>query len=96
MIRRAAEKDIDRLLFILSQVLEVHAKIRPDLFISGTTKYSKEELKEIVRDDKKPIFVYTDDADKTLGYAFCIIKEPAFTSTMHPKTSLYIDDLCVD
>ncbi len=96
MIRRAEEKDIDRLLYILSQVLEVHAKIRPDLFISGTTKYSEDELKEIVRDDKRPIYVYVDDSDMTLGYAFCIIKEPVFTSTMHPKTCMFIDDLCVD
>ncbi len=96
MIRRAEEKDIERLLYILSQVLEVHAKIRPDLFKSGTTKYSSDDLREMVKDDKKPIYVYSDDNDIALGYVFCIIKEPAFSSVMHPKTCLFIDDLCVD
>ncbi len=96
MIRRAEEKDIERLLYILSQVLEVHARIRPDLFVSGTTKYSADELKEIIGDDKRPIFVYVDENDEALGYAFCIVKEPAFTSTMHPRTTMFIDDLCVD
>ena len=96
MIRRAEEKDIERLLYILSQVLEVHAKIRPDLFKSGTTKYSSDDLREMVKDDKKPIYVYSDDNDIVLGYVFCIIKEPAFSSVMHPKTCLFIDDLCVD
>ena len=43
-IRRAEEKDSEKVLELLSEVLEIHADIRPDLFISGTTKYSKEEL----------------------------------------------------
>ena len=40
-IRNAKEKDLDEIMLLLSQVLEVHAAIRPDIFISGTTKYSK-------------------------------------------------------
>ena len=35
-IRRAKKEDIARLLDLLSQVLEIHAKLRPDLFMSGT------------------------------------------------------------
>ena len=41
-IRRATDKDIADVLRLLSQVLEVHAAIRPDIFVSGTTKYSEE------------------------------------------------------
>ena len=44
IIRRACEGDTESILNLLSQVLEVHAWIRPDLFISGTTKYSAEDL----------------------------------------------------
>ena len=33
-IRRATEKDIPRLIDLLQQVLEIHATIRPDIFIS--------------------------------------------------------------
>ena len=38
-IRRANEKDIPRLVELLEQVLQIHADIRPDIFIPGTTKY---------------------------------------------------------
>ena len=37
-IRRANEKDIPRLVELLEQVLQIHADIRPDIFIPG--KYS--------------------------------------------------------
>ena len=96
MIRRAAEKDLEQILNLLHQVLEVHAKLRPDLFIPGTTKYSPEELKELMRDDQKPIFVWTDENDVTRGYAFCVIQEPVISENMVPRRGLYIDDLCVD
>lgn len=95
MIRRAEDRDISRILELLSQVLEVHAKIRPDVFVSGTTKYSAEELEEMIRDEDKPIYVF-DSEGTVQGYAFCQIKEPPFTSTMIPRKILFIDDLCVD
>ena len=44
-IRRAHEKDIPRLIELLEQVLQIHADIRPDIFIPGTTKYTNEEQK---------------------------------------------------
>ncbi len=96
IIRRAKETDIKRILELLGQVLEIHADIRPDIFVSGTTKYSEDDLQEMVPDDEKPIFVAADDRDYCMGYAFCQLKKPAFTSTMVPHKSLYIDDLCVD
>ncbi len=96
MIRRAQNKDIDRILKLLGQVLEVHANIRPDIFISGTTKYTKDQLKKIIADDNRPVYVSTDDRDEVIGYVFCVIKEQPFTTTMVPFKSIYIDDLCVD
>ena len=95
-IRRADKKDIPRLLELLQQVLEIHAKIRPDIFISGTTKYTNEELEELIRDDTKPIYVAADENDRCVGYAFCQIKNQPFSNNMVPFTSLFIDDLCVD
>lgn len=56
-IRRAHEKDIPRLIELLEQVLQIHADIRPDIFIPGTTKYTNEELAEMIKDDTKPIYV---------------------------------------
>ena len=48
MIRDAKEKDIPRILKLLEQVLQIHADIRPDIFIPGTTKYTIDELREIL------------------------------------------------
>lgn len=96
MIRKAQEKDITKIIDLLGQVLELHADIRPDIFISGTTKYTKEELLEILNDTQKPVYVAVDKNDEVMGYAFCEIKEQPFSNNMVPFKSLFIDDLCVD
>lgn len=95
-IRRAEEKDIPALLGLLNQVLEIHAGIRPDIFIPGTTKYTVDELREMLKDDKKPVYVAADGQDHCVGYAFCQKREQPFSNNMVPFTSLFIDDLCVD
>ena len=95
-IRRAESKDISRIIELLTQVLEIHAAIRPDIFISGTTKYTPEELAVMIRDDTKPIFAAVDDSDRLLGYAFCQIREILPGGNMVPIRSVFIDDLCVD
>ena len=80
-IRRAVDKDSPRLHELLGQVLQIHAEIRPDIFISGTTKYTDEELREMIRNE---------------GYAFCQLRQQPFSNNMVPFQSLFIDDLCVD
>ena len=95
-IRIAENKDISRLTELLQQVLELHAGIRPDVFIPGTTKYTQDELEEIIKDDKSPIYVAVNDEDDVMGYAFCQIKEQPFSNNMVPFKSMFIDDLCVD
>ena len=92
-IRPATVNDINRILDLLSQVLEIHAKLRPDLFVSGTTKYSKEDLEAILKDTNKPIFVATID-HYVVGYAMCQIRIP--TSNMYPVKIFHLDDLCLD
>ena len=54
-IRRAEEKDIKRMIELLLQVLNIHAEIRPDVFIAGTTKYTENELMEMIKNDINPI-----------------------------------------
>ena len=95
-IRRANEKDIPKIIDLLGQVLEIHAEIRPDIFIPGTTKYTDAELLEMLKDDLKPIYVAADENDICVGYAFCQIREQPFSNNMVPFKSLFIDDLCVD
>ena len=96
LIRRAEDKDMDKMLDLLLQVCNIHADLRPDLFIHDGTKYSKEDLHEIIIDDKRPIYVAADEKDKVLGYCFCQLKEPAASKCIKPFSELYIDDLCVD
>lgn len=95
-IRRAEEKDVDRVVALLSQVLELHAKIRPDIFIPGTTKYTGAELVEMFQDDRRPVYVAVDDSDLVMGYAFCAFRAQPFSNNMIQFESLFIDDLCVD
>lgn len=95
-IRRAEEKDIPRIDALLSQVLEIHAALRPDLFVSGTRKYTDEELKGILKDENTPVFAAVDENDVLAGYAFCVMNDYSGSNNMQPVRSLYIDDLCVD
>lgn len=95
VIRKAEEKDIAQLIVLLQQVLEIHANIRPDIFISGTTKYNHEDIKEKLGKEESPIYVAVDEKDEVLGYAFCVLKQQPFSSNMVQFKSLYIDDLCV-
>jgi len=96
MIRRAQEKDIDRVIALLQQVLTVHADGRPDIFIHGTTKYTPAELRVLFRDDTRPVFVSTDGDDRVMGYAFCVLQETKGENNVRDMMTLYIDDICVD
>ena len=95
-IRKAEEKDIPRIMELLGQVLELHAKIRPDIFIPGTTKYTATELAELLKQEDKPVYLAVNDEDVCRGYVFCQLKEQDFSTNMVQFKSLFIDDLCVD
>ena len=96
IIRKAEEKDIPRIIELLGQVLQIHADIRPDIFIPGTTKYTADELTGLLKNEKNPIYVAANEADICVGYAFCQLREQPFSNNMVPFKSLFIDDLCVD
>lgn len=95
MIRLAKEKDIPKIEDLLEQVCLVHHVGRPDIFKIGT-KYSADELKLILKDEKRPILVSVDENDEVLGYCFCIFQQHINNSVMTDIKTLYIDDLCVD
>ena len=94
-IRMVQEKDIDRMLELLRQVNLVHHEGRPDLF-KVNTKYSKEQLKDIINDGNTPILVATNQDDILVGYAFCIFKQHKNDNILTDVKTLYIDDLCID
>lgn len=95
-IRRAQDKDIARINQLLFQVCLVHHNGRPDLFKYGARKYTDEQLKEIIRDEGRPILVAVDEQDCVMGYAFCIFQQHLDDNILTDIKTLYIDDLCVD
>lgn len=94
-IRKATKEDLPGVHELLNQVLAIHAKIRPDIFIPNTRKYTDEELLKIFENPKTPVFVAVEDG-KVLGHSFTILKEPPFSNNMIYHKTLFIDDLCVD
>ena len=94
-IRLANNSDIPGMIELLKQVGEVHHQIRPDLFRAGAQKYDVTDLEELLKDEKRPIFVGVEDG-KLLGYCFCILEEVRDNPVLRDVKSLYIDDLCVD
>lgn len=94
-IRRAAGKDIPILEELLLQVENVHNAVRPDLFVANTKKYDEKQLKRIIADDNRPIFIAETDGTVS-GYAFCIYVDHKDSNVLTPIKTLYIDDLCVN
>lgn len=94
-IRRAGEGDISRIGELLYQVNKVHSDVRSDLFKSGGRKYTDNELKEILCDSTRPIFV-AELEGTVQGYAFCVHTQILNDNSRTDIKTLYIDDLCVD
>ena len=95
IVRRAEERDLDRILDLLVQVNLVHHLGRPDLF-KKATKYSREELLAIIADEMTPVFVCEDEEGTVLGHGFCIFQQKEDDRILTPVKTLYIDDICVD
>ena len=91
-IRRADENDMPKIEDLLSQVLLVHHKGRSDLFKKDVRKYTTSELRELLKDDLRPVF----ENEEIYGYAFCVIKQTKNDNILCDLKTLYIDDLCVD
>lgn len=96
LIRRAQEQDMDGINKLLCQVLMVHHNGRPDLFKADCKKYTDEELRELIHDDNKPIFVVVNEEAQVTGYAFCVFQQYVNNNILTDIKTLYIDDLCVD
>ena len=111
MIRKAEKRDIPSIIELLHQVNMVHHVLRPDLFKPYTTKYDEQELEAMLKDDRKPIFVFDTEGPRPngglasdrgnkeniiLGYAFCMVTEVKDDILLQDIKTLYIDDICVD
>lgn len=94
-IRRAKESDINAVDKLLYDVHKVHSDVRPDLFKAGSKKYTDGELRQILSDDGRPVFVAEKDGN-VLGYIFCVHQQYIGNNSLTDIKTLYIDDLCVD
>ena len=94
-VRRAQESDIPAIMELLKQVNLTHYNGRPDLF-NLTTKYTEDELRAILNDERTPVFVCADADGRVLGHGFCILQRPENTKLLKDNLTLYIDDICVD
>ena len=94
-VRRAEARDIPAIMELLRQVDQVHHEGRPDLF-KLSTKYTEAELRDILVNEKTPVFVCVDDAGRVLGHGFCVLTRPENTRLLNDILTLYIDDICVD
>lgn len=95
--RQAEKEDAVAIMSLLRQVNNVHHEGRPDLFQKDKTKYTAEELEEIIEDKtERPIYVATDDDGRLAGYCFCVVETYDGKDNMVKRRTLYIDDLCVD
>ena len=95
IIRFATVEDIPQLIGLLRQVEGVHHDIRPDLFRDGGEKYEPETLKVLLTDKTRPVLA-AEEAEKVLGYAFCVVEETKNDPARLDRRELYLDDLCVD
>ena len=93
-VRFASNSDIPAIIELLSQVLDYHHQLRPDLFQAEGGKYSPQILEAILANPDQPVFVYTDDRGQILGHIFLQIKTEV-SPVKKPVKTLYIDDLCV-
>ena len=94
-IRYAKKADVPAILKLLSQVLLIHHKARRDIFKPSGTKYTEEELFDIIKNEKTPVFVAEIDT-RVVGYCFCVIYDEEENNILLKRKDLYIDDLCID
>ena len=96
MVRKAELRDVKAMMQLLLQVDNVHNQIRPDLFKGDTTKYTEQQLADILNEPSSPIFVYEDADGRVLGHAFCQVSQFSGHHLLQDVKTLYIDDICVD
>ncbi len=94
-VRMAQPSDIPQINVLLKQILVLHAEQRPDIFKFDREKYTVAELEELLKDPQRPCIVADDDG-LCVGYALCKINPPVDGTSLVPRLTVYLDDLCID
>ncbi len=96
IIRAAKNEDINDIIKLLRQVADIHYEGRMDLFKDNSSKYNEKQLREILDDVDRPVFVAVDDNENVIGYVFCVFRQFFDDNILTNVKTLYIDDLCVE
>ena len=94
-IRLAKNEDVPQILALLRQVGRVHHLARPDIFRAGAQKYGASQVLTMLRNPATPVFVAVGE-ETVLGYGFCQLQTYKNDPVLNDRTTLYIDDICVD
>lgn len=94
-IRKAQPKDAEKIAQLLVIIASLHHTGRPDIY-ADNAKYDVKQVREMIDDKDKFIFVSADENDNVAGYIICFMKERKFNTDNKNKKTLYVDDLCVD
>ena len=95
MIRLATEQDIPVIQSLFQEVMDLHAKERPDIFKINPEKYSQEKLRAFLRNQETPIYVAIQDDGFVVGYAFCQYRNVQNHPFVQDIKYCYLDNLCV-
>ena len=88
-MRLASFEDAEAIYKLLCTIADLHREARPDMFPNLVSKYTVEQIKELLNKKNHAIFV-AEYNDEVAGYVFCEIITEGVGAT------LYVDDLCVD
>ncbi len=94
--RVAEVKDAERIVELLYNIADFHEKLRPDVFKSGVRKFGVEDILKMYENPDELVYVVTNEEDYVVAYCIAVVKRITEHVNLCDKTSLYIDDLCVD
>lgn len=95
MIRLAVKADAEQILRLLKQIASYHSKLYPEMLRADGSKYTIEQIEEIIEADSTEVFVLEENG-KVLAEAICIKRNVFSTPLSYGAKILYIDDFCVD
>jgi len=91
-IRPAKEPDIPAIKDLLSQIVQVHHALRPDIF----RQFHDSKQSTFCEDADSPVFVAVDLQDNIVGCIWLVVRHERDNSLKIDRDWLVIDDICVD
>jgi diamine N-acetyltransferase len=94
-IRNAQEQDIQVIIQLRRQLDDLHAEIRPDVFVSANI-YNEQDIKTYFDAEKsKVIVVETPETNEPIAYAVLNIERMQKRTIFNQRSMIYVNDICV-